>query len=402
VTVSDSRSGAGSAASPLVITRTYTATDAAGNTASAVQTITVVDNTPPTIIAPAGVTLYTGPGATACGVTVSNPDQALGTATASDNCAGVTVARSGSTFFPVGDTVVTYTATDAAGNTAAATQLVRVVDNTPPVITTPGNITVGNDPNSCSAVVSFSVTATDNCGGASVTTSVPSGTSFQKGTTTVVATATDAAGNTSTASFTVTVNDTQPPVVTVPADITVSLPANSTATSQVVTYSVTAADNCPGVTLAVNPASGSAFPVGTTTVTATATDAAGNATTRTFKVTVRYIFTGFFAPVINLPTLNVVNAGRAIPVKFSLSGNKGLSILPADSPQSGLIPCDASAPAVDLTDTTTAGSSSLSYDAGSDQYNYVWATNGAWAGTCRQLQVTLNDGSVHVANFKFR
>ncbi len=97
-----------------------------------------------------------------------------------------------------------------------------------------------------------------------------------------------------------------------------------------------------------------------------------------------------------------MQSGRAIPVKFSLSGNKGLNIFAVNSPQVGAIPCDASAPATDLTDTVTAGGSSLSYDAGSDQYIYVWKTDSSWAGTCRQLVVTLNDGSVHVANFKFK
>jgi hypothetical protein len=156
------------------------------------------------------------------------------------------------------------------------------------------------------------------------------------------------------------------------------------------------------VTLNASPASGSTFNVGTTTVTATATDASGNTATATFTVTVLYNFSGFFSPVGNLPTLNVVNAGKAIPVKFSLSGNKGLSIFAPNSPQSGVISCDASAPAVDLTDTVTAGGSSLSYDATSDQYNYVWKTESSWAGTCRQLVVTLNDGTSHVANFKFK
>ena len=149
-------------------------------------------------------------------------------------------------------------------------------------------------------------------------------------------------------------------------------------------------------------ASGSVFNVGTTTVTATADDGHGNTASCSFHVTVLYDFTGFFQPVANPPTVNVVNAGRAIPVKFSLSGNKGLSIFAANSPQSGVIPCDASAPAQDLTDTTTAGNSSLSYDASSDQYNYVWATNRAWANTCKQLIVRLADGTDHIAYFKFR
>ena len=67
-------------------------------------------------------------------------------------------------------------------------------------------------------------------------------------------------------------------------------------------------------------------------MTVTATDAAGNDTTCTFNIHVRYNFTGFFAPVANPPTLNAVNAGRAIPVKFDLSGDKGLNIFPLTIP----------------------------------------------------------------------
>jgi hypothetical protein len=119
-------------------------------------------------------------------------------------------------------------------------------------------------------------------------------------------------------------------------------------------------------------------------------------------VTVLYNFTGFFSPVANLPTLNQVNAGRAIPVKFSLSGNKGLNIFPVGSPSSQQIACDSGAPVADVQETSTAGSSSLSYDAGSDQYNYVWKTDSAWAGTCRQFVLQLNDGSFHYARFKFK
>jgi hypothetical protein len=156
------------------------------------------------------------------------------------------------------------------------------------------------------------------------------------------------------------------------------------------------------VTLNVSPASGSVFNVGATTVTATATDASGNVTTVNFTVTVLYNFAGFFSPVANLPTFNSVNAGRAIPVKFSLSGNKGLGIFPAGSPASQPISCSTTAPITDLEGTVSSGGSSLSYDAGSDQYHYNWKTDGSWAGTCRALVVTLNDGSTHTAYFKFK
>jgi hypothetical protein len=105
--------------------------------------------------------------------------------------------------------------------------------------------------------------------------------------------------------------------------------------------------------------------------------------------------------VDNEPTFNVVNSGQAIPVKFSLSGNRGLDIFAADFPKSQTIACDASAPADGIDQTVTAGNSSLSYDAGTDRYNYVWKTDKAWAGTCRALILKLKDGSVHRANFKF-
>jgi hypothetical protein len=117
---------------------------------------------------------------------------------------------------------------------------------------------------------------------------------------------------------------------------------------------------------------------------------------------VQYNFAGFFPPVANLPALNVVQAGRGVPVKFSLSGNKGLGIFAAGSPSSGPIVCNSSDPATLLEETVTAGGSSLSYDPVTDQYIYVWKTEPAWAGTCRQLVVQLNDGSIHRANFKFK
>ncbi len=92
---------------------------------------------------------------------------------------------------------------------------------------------------------------------------------FALGTTTVACTATDASGNTASKSFHVTVNDTEPPSLTVPADITQSTdPGLATA---VVTFTVTASDNVPGVVKACVPPSGTAFALGTTSVTCTAT-----------------------------------------------------------------------------------------------------------------------------------
>ena len=56
----------------------------------------------------------------------------------------------------------------------------------------------------------------------------------------------------------------------------------------------------------------------------------------------------------------------------------------------------------DIEQTVTASNSSLSYNATTQQYTYVWKTDKAWAGTCRQLIVRLVDGTEHRANFKFK
>ena len=115
-----------------------------------------------------------------------------------------------------------------------------------------------------------------------------------------------------------------------------------------------------------------------------------------------YDFGGFFSPVDNLPTLNAVKAGASVPVKFSLGGNKGLDVFATGYPQSQPLACDPSAPVDDIEQTARAGASTLSYDATSDTYTYVWKTDKTWAGTCRQLVVKTKDGGSHEANFILR
>ena len=187
-----------------------------------------------------------------------------------------------------------------------------------------------------------------------------------------------------------------------PGDLTAVAATNSTA---VVTYSASATDLVDGpVAVSCSPASGSIFPVGTTTVTCSATDAHGNTTPNeakpSFTVTVTYNFTGFFQPIDNLPTVNQAKAGSAIPVKFSLHGNQGLDIFAA-SPSAPAESCGATAALDTIEETVTAGGSSLQYDPAADQYIYVWKSDKAWAGTCHQLVVKLKDGTVQRAHFKF-
>ncbi|MCW5520262.1 HYR domain-containing protein [Aureitalea sp. L0-47] len=146
-------------------TITYTFTDANGCTGSASDTVTVEDTTPPSITCPGDITVNNDTGLCSAVVTFTAP---IGT----DNCSGATTTQtaglpSGS-IFPVGTTTNTFVVTDGSGNTATCSFDVTVIDAEDPTITCPADITVSNDPGLCSALVTYTVSATDNCATSSV------------------------------------------------------------------------------------------------------------------------------------------------------------------------------------------------------------------------------------------
>ena len=281
------------------------------NTAS--DSTTVVDSSPPSVDVPGNIVRSNDPGVTTAVVTY--------TATSDDNYPGETLSCNppSGTAFPLGTTTVTCTATDTSNNTTSKSFLVTVNDTEPPSITVPANITKSNDPGLASAVATYTPTVSDNAPGVTAACSPPSGTAFPLGTTTVNCTATDGAGNTASKSFQVTVNDTEPPSITVPADITKSTdPGLATA---VVTYAPTAADNAPGVTVSCLPPSGTAFAIGTTTVNCTATDGSGNTASGSFLVTV----VDTEPPSLTVPANMTVNAtspsGAVVPFVTTATDN---------------------------------------------------------------------------------
>jgi hypothetical protein len=164
---------------------------------------------------------------------------------------------------------------------------------------------------------------------------------------------------------------------------------------------VPAAD-CVGTVPTGNPIDTST--PGLHTFVVTAFDADGHVVaTLQRQYAVDYPFGGFFQPVDNLPAFNLTKAGSAIPVKFSLGGNQGLNIFyNSNYPASQPISCNTSDPVDTIETTVSAGGSSLSYDATSNQYTYVWKTSSSWAGTCRALIVRTKFGTVHTAKFKFK
>ncbi|MDQ3398900.1 MAG: PxKF domain-containing protein, partial [Deinococcota bacterium] len=125
-----------------------------------------------------------------------------------------------------------------------------------------------------------------------------------------------------------------------------------------------------------------------------------NAAHQIFDITVNpWAFGGWQQPLVSLPTRNTVKAGRAIPVRFSLGADYGLNIFNGSGPGTASASCTAAA-TDPVEETLTAGSSSLSYDATTGMYTYVWKTEASWAGKCRTFNLNLKDGSTHSVTFQ--
>ncbi len=108
-------------------------------------------------------------------------------------------------------------------------------------------------------------------------------------------------------------------------------------------------------------------------------------------------FSGFRPPVDPAPGFNAAKAGRTVPVKFSLGGDRGSDIF-ASGPTATPISCTDGTP----TGPAVAATGSLRYDPIADQYVYTWKTDKALAGTCQQLSFTLVDGTSHEVLFDFQ
>ncbi len=263
--------------------------DSRGNTATGSFIVNVVDTTPPVVTVPADLTVEaTGPAGAAVAFTATSDDLVNGPDVA--QC----VPSSGSTF-PLGATDVDCSAFDAEGNEGTASFTVTVVDTTKPQLTLPATRTVeatGPD----GAVVAYSATASDIVSGALTPTCTPAANSaFALGSHQVNCEVSDGAGNQATGSFAIYVVDTTGPAITVPDDITAEASGPDGAA---VTYEVSASDLVSGAATATcTPASGSTFPLGTTTVACTADDAVGNEGLASFDVVVE----DTTAPVVTVP-----------------------------------------------------------------------------------------------------
>ncbi len=221
-------------------------------------------------------------------------------------------------------------------------------------------------------------------------------------------TATDAGGLTATATTTVTVGNAAPVAVAVDVDgAGASVAFTDAGADDTHTCKVVWGDGTPDglVTGAVSPCVlAHRYGRGTWTARVTVTDGDGGSFEVQRSVTVAdtaWPWRGFLQPVDNAPAINVVKAGQAVPVKFGLGGYRGMDIFAAGSPASGAVTCGGGDTDT-VEETSNPGASSLTYDVGTDTYQYVWKTQKNWAGQCRRLVVELADGTSHWAEFRLR
>ena len=111
-----------------------------------------------------------------------------------------------------------------------------------------------------------------------------------------------------------------------------------------------------------------------------------------------YDFTGFLAPIANLPAYNGIKAGSGVPIKFSLDGDQGLAVILDGYPTATPISCTTGA--VTGSPEEINVSEALSYRSDTDTYSLTWKTAKGSTG-CRLLTVALDDGTVHQARFRF-
>jgi|GEM_PF-2071340 len=339
-------------------TITWTVTDNAGNTNTCSFTVTVEDTIAPEITCASNQSVDVD--AAECSYTHSGT---AWDAVATDNCSIATVnyeltgATTGNGIsldgveFNLGETTVTWTVTDNAGNTNTCSFTVTVEDNIAPEITCAPNQSVDVDADECSYTHSgtaWDAVATDNCSIATVNyelsgATTGTGTSldgvvFNLGETTVTWAVTDNAGNTNSCSFTVTVEDNIAPVAVCVDSFTVELDENGQATITAEDIDNGSFDSCGDVSLEISQSSFDCSDIGENAIILTVTDSHGNTSSCTTTVTVE----DNIAPEIFCPddlTINVpVGETYLVPDYFAdgdASATDNCSVSVSQSPEAG-------------------------------------------------------------------
>jgi len=372
-----------------------TATDARGNSTAASFTVTVSDTTAPVLTLPADIV------AEATGLTGANVPFTPTAADLVDGSITPVCNPVAGSLFALGIGTVSCMATDNAGNKSTSTFKVTVRDTTKPIVTAPANVVAeATGPNG--AAVTYPAATASDLGGTLAAPCVPaSGSTFTLGTTTVTCTATDAASNQGSATFTVTVRDTTAPSLTVPANITKDATSSS---GVVVTYTLPAATDLVDASVSLvctssptaNLTSGSTFPIGTTTLSCTATDDYSNKTIKVFTVTVK---------ALQYALVNVKNLPPASGVMFKPSSTGTLVDLEWKLTTGGVVTNSSTvAPTVRVTGpggyskTLTQGTcgsanecTKFVYSTSENKWDVHWQPKGCAVGTY-SVVITISNG----------
>jgi len=251
---------------------TWTAVDASGNSAITTQTVTIVDTTKPGLSIPGDQT-----------VEASSLDETLvdiGQAEAHDITGISSIVHNAPDVFPLGSTLVAWTATDNHGNITTAYQTITVVDTTSPIIISPQDITSEATDPTMNYIELGELVASDSVGIESIINDKPI--TFPFGSTTVTWTVTDTSGNISQATQVVTLVDTTLPEIFAPTDIVAE--ATGLSSTMVELGEATAHDIMGIASVTEHPSR--FFVLGETTITWTATDTSGNSASATQTVTI--------------------------------------------------------------------------------------------------------------------
>jgi hypothetical protein len=388
-------------------TVTMTVKDAIGNTSACDATVTVADNTGPSITATSGTA--DGNVNVSSGVCYYTVNGSVFDPVVTDNCTGsilsysvsgaTTIASTPGSMAGVhlekGTNVITWTATDASGNVGATplSFTKTIVDNLPPVISAKTNQNRNTDNAICGYTAigtEFDVTVTDNCSSYTLSYKLNSGTPvvasslngivFPTGTTAVTWTASDGT-NTSTRTFQVTVVDDDFPTISAQANIIANI--NTGCGAAVSWTTPTASDNCSGVALAqlLGPVSGSTFPIGTTAIQYRATDAAGHVTYLNFNV----IVSDGTAPTVTCPS------GSTELIPFERNAATNLCFYTVIGTEFNATATDGCPGNLLLTNSFDGSSSLTGKQIPAGTHTIVWtATDGINTSTC-SIYVKIND-----------
>jgi hypothetical protein len=290
-------------------TVTWTVTDTSGNISQAIQVVTLVDTTNPEIIAPSDIV------AEATGLSSTMIE--LGAVTAHDAMGIASLTEHTVELFVLGETTVTWTATDTSGNSASATQTVTIVDTTAPSITAPDPITVEATSADSNIVILGNPVSSDLVDNPSISNNAPD--VFPLGETTVTWTATDTSGNSASATQTVTIVDTMAPQLTIPEDIMIS----AFSLEKQVEIGEAQANDLTGSTLTITNDAPNTFSLGDTIVTWNVSDELGNSSSSQQVISVQPCGKplSYYNQIFGTPAADTIIGTEVADLIFAFAGD---------------------------------------------------------------------------------